>query len=138
LASLLGNRLERSISPICGGRFWDSNAVRGFVGLHLRKGVGFLLIVPRRWPLAVVVTQTQSTHPLTLPPAQAGATPLLLEKNEGETRLWRPEPGEVDPAGFILKVTPKANGSQHLVLVTEDMPQELQSQPTNIWSRMKL
>jgi hypothetical protein len=30
-------------------------------------------------------------------------TPLLLEKNEGEQRLWRPEPGEVDPGGFILK-----------------------------------
>jgi quercetin dioxygenase-like cupin family protein len=44
------------------------------------------------------------------------------EKNEGETRLWRPEPGEVEPGGFILKVTPKANGSEHLVLVGgEDM-----------------
>jgi len=54
-------------------------------------------------------------------PAQPGAKPLLLEKNEGEARLWRPEPGEGDIGGFILKVTPKANGSQHLVLVTEDM-----------------
>ena len=55
-------------------------------------------------------------------PAQAGATPLLLEKNEGEARLWRPEPGEGDIGGFILKVTPKANGSEHLVLVGgEDM-----------------
>jgi mannose-6-phosphate isomerase-like protein (cupin superfamily) len=49
--------------------------------------------------------------------AQAGATPLLLEKNEGEARLWRPEPGDGDIGGFILKVTPKANGSQHLVVV---------------------
>jgi mannose-6-phosphate isomerase-like protein (cupin superfamily) len=53
---------------------------------------------------------------------EAGATPLLLEKNEGEQRIWRPEPGEVDLGGFILKVTPQSNGSQHLVLLTEDMP----------------
>ncbi len=46
----------------------------------------------------------------------AGAKPLLLEENEGETRLWRPEPGEVDLGGFILKLTP-ASGSQHLVVV---------------------
>ena len=80
-------------------------------------------ILPFLLLLAVVVLQTQSTRPLTPPPSQAGATPLLLEKNEGEKRLWRPEAGEVDPGGFILKVTPKTNGSQHLVLVAgEDMP----------------
>ena len=47
----------------------------------------------------------------------------MLEKNEGEKRTWRPDPG--DPSaflgGFVLKVTPKSNGSQHLVLGTEDM-----------------
>jgi quercetin dioxygenase-like cupin family protein len=57
--------------------------------------------------------------------SESGSKPLLLEKNEGETRLWRPEPGEGDLGGFILKVTPKANGSQHLVVVAgvpgEDM-----------------
>jgi quercetin dioxygenase-like cupin family protein len=74
----------------------------------------FLLLV------ALVARRTQSTH-RTPPPAQAGATPLLLERNEGETRLWRPEPGEVDPGGFILKVTPKANGSRHLVLSTGEL-----------------
>ena len=68
----------------------------------------------------VVVPQSQSTHPPTTSPAQAGATPLLLEKNEGEARLWRPEPGEGDIGGFILKVTPQANGSQHLVVVGEE------------------
>ena len=51
------------------------------------------------------------------------AKPLLLERDEGETRLWRPEPGEAALGGFILKVTPKANGSQHLVVVGgEDLP----------------
>jgi mannose-6-phosphate isomerase-like protein (cupin superfamily) len=67
-------------------------------------------------PLVTVSAQQNPSAP-----AQAGATPLLLEKNEGETRLWRPEPGEVDPGGFILKVTPKANRSQHLVLSTGEI-----------------
>jgi hypothetical protein len=38
---------------------------------------------------------------------ESGAKPLLLEKNEGERCLWRPEPDEVDPRGFIFKVRPK-------------------------------
>ncbi len=68
-------------------------------------------------------TRVADANPAKSQRAQPGATPLLLEKDEGETRLWRPEPGEVDPGGFILKVTPKANGSEHLVLVGgEDMP----------------
>jgi len=66
-------------------------------------------------------TRVADTNPAKPQQAQAGATPLLLEKNEGETRLWRPEPGEVDPGGFILKVTPKTNGSQHLVLSTGEI-----------------
>jgi quercetin dioxygenase-like cupin family protein len=67
-------------------------------------------------PLVIVSAQQRPSAP-----AQARATPLLLEKNEGETRLWRPEPGEVDLGEFILKVTPKANGSEHLVVSTEEM-----------------
>jgi quercetin dioxygenase-like cupin family protein len=71
--------------------------------------------------VAVFVSQSrlaQSSSPTT---SNTAAKPLLLEKNEGEKRLWRPEPGETDPGGFMLKVTPKSNGSQHLVLLTEDM-----------------
>jgi len=67
-------------------------------------------------------TRIASATPVNSQPVHAGATPLLLEKNEGEARLWRPEPGDGDIGGFILKVTPKANGSEHLVLGTEDMP----------------
>jgi quercetin dioxygenase-like cupin family protein len=70
---------------------------------------------------AIVVPQPKSTPPPTTPSVQAGATPLLLEKNEGEAHVWRPELGEGDIGGFILKVTPKANGSQHLVLLTADI-----------------
>jgi quercetin dioxygenase-like cupin family protein len=80
------------------------------------------VVLPVLLLVAVCVPQTQPNRLHAIPVAQGGAKPLLLDKNEGESRLWRPEPGEVDPGGFVLKVTPKANGSQHLVLVTEDMP----------------
>jgi quercetin dioxygenase-like cupin family protein len=49
--------------------------------------------------------------------SEPAAKPLLLEKNEGEARVWRdPPPGE-----FMLKVSPQNNGSHHLVFGTEDM-----------------
>jgi len=52
-------------------------------------------------------TRIAPATPVNSQPAQTGATPLLLEREEGEARLWRPEPGEADLGGFILKVTPK-------------------------------
>jgi mannose-6-phosphate isomerase-like protein (cupin superfamily) len=71
----------------------------------------------------VKVTRIGPANSATSQPTEGGTTPLLLEKSEGETRLWRPEPGEVDPGRCILKVTTKANGSQHLVVVGgEDIP----------------
>jgi quercetin dioxygenase-like cupin family protein len=35
--------------------------------------------------------------------------------------LFRPEPGESDPGGFVIKVSPKNNGSQHLVVFTGEL-----------------
>jgi len=56
----------------------------------------------------------------------SGATPLILEKNEGERRVWRPIAGaegwEGQPGPFILKVDPVNGGSSHLVFGTEDVP----------------
>jgi quercetin dioxygenase-like cupin family protein len=53
----------------------------------------------------------------------AKPTPLILEKNEGERRVWRPVAGlEGQPSLFILKVDPHDGGSSHLVLGTEDIP----------------
>ena len=53
-------------------------------------------------------------------------TPLILEKNEGERRVWRPIEGaegwEGQPGPFILKIDPRNGGSSHLVLGTEDLP----------------
>ena len=52
------------------------------------------------------------------------ATPLILEQNEGERRVWRPLEGLDDKlALFILKVDPRNGGSSHLVFGTEDMPE---------------
>lgn len=67
------------------------------------------------------------------PPAAAnepgivrGVAPLILEKNEGERRAWRPIEGAKgwngQPGPFIFKVDRHNGGSAHMVLVTEDLP----------------
>jgi quercetin dioxygenase-like cupin family protein len=66
---------------------------------------------------AVCVVQTQSAQSSSATTSQAAPKPLLLERHEGERRIWR----EPDHGDFMLKVSPKNNGSQHLVLGTEDM-----------------
>jgi hypothetical protein len=61
------------------------------------------------------------------------ATPLILENNEGERRIFRGWPGHPDPgATFFLKVDPKNGGSSHLVFDTETSRQERPSRPTDI------
>jgi quercetin dioxygenase-like cupin family protein len=53
-------------------------------------------------------------------------SPLILEKNEGERRIWRPIEGakgwDAQPGPFILKVDRHNGGSSHLVFGTEDLP----------------
>jgi len=66
--------------------------------------------------IAVCVCRGQSTQ-AGLSAHKAGPAPLLLEGNEGEQRIWRDPP----PGGFTLKVSPKNNGSQHLVMGAEDL-----------------
>ena len=67
--------------------------------------------------IAVCAFQIRSAQSSLATTSQAAPRPLLLEKNEGERRIWRePPPGE-----FVLKVSPKNNGSQRLVMGTEDM-----------------
>jgi quercetin dioxygenase-like cupin family protein len=52
---------------------------------------------------------------------QAVPKPLLLEKNEGELRTRRPRPKPSPASQFMLKVDPKTNGSQHLIVGTEEI-----------------
>lgn len=60
------------------------------------------------------------------PRGVSSVTPLILEKNEGERRAWRPIEGakgwDAQPGPFILKVDRHNGGSSHLVFVTEDVP----------------
>ena len=65
----------------------------------------------------VGVSQTRSAQSSPATSSQIAVKPLLLEKNEGERRIWREPP----PGDFMLKVSPKNNGSQRLVFGTEDM-----------------
>jgi quercetin dioxygenase-like cupin family protein len=67
--------------------------------------------------VAVCFFQTRTAQSSSAATSQAAPKPLLLEKNEGEQRIWREPP----PGGFMLKVSPKNNGSQHLVMGTEEM-----------------
>ena len=67
--------------------------------------------------VAVCALQTRSAESSSANKSQAAPKPLLLEKNEGERRVWREPP----PGDFMLKVSPKNNGSQHLVMGTEDV-----------------
>ena len=75
--------------------------------------------------LGVVGTNTPSTASNT-PPNTRKAAPLILEKNEGERRAWKPIEGAkgwgAQPGPFILKVDPQNGGSSHLVFLTEDVP----------------
>jgi quercetin dioxygenase-like cupin family protein len=65
----------------------------------------------------------QSSSSIPAPNAGTEVKPLLLEKNEGELRIRRIHADNSLPASsqFILKVSPKNNGSQHLVAGTEEL-----------------
>jgi len=61
--------------------------------------------------------------PRSLQAQSPNATPLILEKDEGERRVWRPIEGVDSKLSlFILKVDSHNGGSSHLVFGTEDIP----------------
>jgi len=66
---------------------------------------------------------SQSNPSSATPGSDTNAKPLLLEKNEGELRTRRIHTNKSAPASsqFMLKVSPKNNGSQHLVAGTEEL-----------------
>jgi quercetin dioxygenase-like cupin family protein len=59
-----------------------------------------------------------SAGPLT---EAAKVTPLILEKPEGELRIRRFLGNKMGTAPFVLKIDPRNSGSQHLVMITEDL-----------------
>jgi quercetin dioxygenase-like cupin family protein len=70
--------------------------------------------------------RSASADPANQPTNAAKPTPLILERNEGERRVWRPIEGAEgwngQSAPFTLKVDPQNGGSSHLVFGTEDLP----------------
>jgi quercetin dioxygenase-like cupin family protein len=68
-------------------------------------------------------TFSQSNQSIATPGPEGNVKPLLLEKNEGELRTRRIHTDSSVPASsqFMLKVSPKNNGSQHLVAGTEEL-----------------
>jgi hypothetical protein len=54
-------------------------------------------------------------------PSNTTASPLILDKAEGERRVRRFVGNKMGTTPFILKVDPKNSGSQHLLMSTEDL-----------------
>ena len=78
---------------------------------------------PFRTATLVVVICSSAVVRASLTIQSAKAIPLIVEKDEGERRVWRPLEGSDGKLSlFILKVDPHNGGSSHLVLGTEDMP----------------
>ena len=77
---------------------------------------GLILLCSNYYPTALADTADQPTNAIK-------PTPLILEKNDGERRVWRDIEGqEPQPeTKFILKVDPQNGGSKHLVFLTEDL-----------------
>lgn len=78
--------------------------------------------------MAVLVGSPHLAHTQTTlnPPAAVSeqrARALILEKNDGELRTRRvhTDKSSVAASQFLLKVSPKNNGSQHLVAGTEEL-----------------
>jgi len=66
---------------------------------------------------------SQSNQSSSVPSSGTTVKPLVLEKNEGELRTRRIHTDASISASsqFVLKVSPKNNGSQHLVAGTEEL-----------------
>jgi quercetin dioxygenase-like cupin family protein len=76
--------------------------------------------------ISVGVSTSAPAAPPNQPVAATNITPLILEKDEGERRVWRPIEGakgwDAEPGPFVLKVDRHNGGSSHLVFGTEDLP----------------
>jgi quercetin dioxygenase-like cupin family protein len=86
------------------------------MGLHCITTVAVLIGL-------VDSAQSQATSNPAVAGAEERAQPLILEKDGGELRTRRihTDKSTVAVPQFLLKVSPKNNGSQHLVLGTEDL-----------------
>jgi quercetin dioxygenase-like cupin family protein len=85
------------------------------------KVVGSVVIAVAVMVVGLCSAFSQTNQSGAVPSSDTSVKPLLLEKNEGELRTRRIHTDNSAPASseFMLKVSPKNNGSQHLVAGTE-------------------
>jgi quercetin dioxygenase-like cupin family protein len=105
-----------------------ASALCGFAVETTRRGDGVIskAIVSAWAAVALIVIghcAPAQSNQSGAPSLETEAKPLLLERNEGELRTRRIHLDNSATASsqFILKVSPKNNGSQHLVAGTEEV-----------------
>jgi len=69
---------------------------------------------------SVYGTALKDAHPQSA--ADSWATPLILEKNEGERRVRRPRETAIPTGPFTIKIDRKNGGSQKMFAGTEEIP----------------
>jgi mannose-6-phosphate isomerase-like protein (cupin superfamily) len=75
------------------------------------------------WVLfAVILLFHPREHAQTVVAQESSVKAVVLQKEEGELRTRRPRENFIPGKDFLLKISPKNNGSKHLVLGTEDIP----------------
>ena len=88
------------------------------------RAVRHVVIVVVGMVFALCSAFSQLNQSSAVPRSETSVKPLLLERNEGELRTRRIHTDASTPASsqFMLKVSPKNNGSEHLVAGTEVLP----------------
>jgi len=72
--------------------------------------------------VAVLLSGLTLTPSVAQSPSRAAATPLILEKDDGEHRVRRPRDTPIATGQFIMKIDRKNGGSQKMWLGTEEIP----------------
>ena len=72
--------------------------------------------------VAVLLSGLTLTPSVAQSPSRAAATPLILEKDDGEHRVRRPRDTPIASGEFIMKIDRKNGGSQKMWLGTEEIP----------------
>lgn len=96
--------------------------------IHLHQNSVVNILVATLIAAGICPAQSVQSGPAS--PSVGNAKPLMLEKSEGELRVRRtvsgaPSHSAAQPSAavpFIFKVSPKSNGSEHLVVITEELP----------------
>lgn len=122
----MGLRNENATTPLTAINHSQSlsrrtNGQAQFTDSHLKSG-NPLRDHGCRVDFATLLVWSSAVAPSSLRARSAKPSPLILEKDEGDRRVWRPVEGlEGQPSLFILKVDRHNGHSSHLVFGTEDL-----------------